>query len=154
MSLHLMVLALTPLLLIVVGLAAYFAFTWPHSPSLAVRGPRPFSPPPARPSLVPPYDGKEPFELKIKGMPGLKMYLDPQDQVMTPTILVIGNWETTETTWFLRLVKPGGHVRRRRGQRRLLHHHWVPTGRGHGEGVRLRAGAREFRRPCSRRMSA
>ncbi len=43
-------------------------------------------------------------------MPGLKVYLDPTDNVMTPTILVIGNWETAETAWFLRTVKPGDTI--------------------------------------------
>jgi FkbM family methyltransferase len=105
-----LVLALTLLLLLVVGLTAYFALTWPYSPTLADRGSRRISPPPPRPSLVPPYDGKEPFELKIPGMPGLKLYLDPKDQVITPTILVLGCWEKTETEWFLRAVKPGDTV--------------------------------------------
>ena len=104
---RLLALALTPVVLLVVGLLAYFAFTWPYSPSLTARASKPYSPPPPRPSLVPPYDGKEPFELKIQGMTGLKMYLDPKDRVITPTILVLGNWEATETTWFLRAVKPG-----------------------------------------------
>ena len=107
---RLLVLALTSLLLVVVGLVTYFALTWPYSPSLADRGSRRFSPPPPRPSLVPPYDGKEPFELKIKEMPGLKLYLDPKDEVITPTILVIGHWETAETIWFLRTVKPGDTI--------------------------------------------
>ncbi len=56
---------------------------------------------------IPPYDGKEPFELRIEGMPGIKMYLDPTDKVITPTMLVLGNWEPSETSWFLRVVKPG-----------------------------------------------
>jgi FkbM family methyltransferase len=103
--------ALASFLLVVAGLAVYLVFTWPSSPS---RGSRASTlshvPPPRNSSLVPPYDGKEPFELKIKGMPGLKMYLDPTDEVMTPTILVIGNWETAETSWFLRIVKPGDTV--------------------------------------------
>ena len=43
-------------------------------------------------------------------MPGLKMYLDPTDKVITPTILVIGNWEPAETAWFLRIVKPGDTI--------------------------------------------
>jgi FkbM family methyltransferase len=60
--------------------------------------------------LVPAYDGKEPWELKITGMPGVKLYLDPADEVMTPTILVLGNWETAETDWFIRTVKPGDTV--------------------------------------------
>ena len=40
-------------------------------------------------------------------MPGIKMYLDPTDKVITPTMLVLGNWEPSETSWFLRVVKPG-----------------------------------------------
>jgi FkbM family methyltransferase len=107
---RLLVLTLAPVLLVVAGLGAYLAFTWPSSPSLVDRGSRPFSPPPPRPSIVPPYDGKEPFELKIEGMPGLKLYLDPTDEVITPTILVMGNWEAAETSWFLRTVKPGDTV--------------------------------------------
>jgi FkbM family methyltransferase len=107
---RLLILAVTPLLLAFVGLGAYLAFTWPHSPSLADRPSRPFSPPPPGPSLVPPYDGKEPFALKIEGMPGLKLYLDPKDEIITPTVLVLGSWEATETAWFLRTVKPGDTI--------------------------------------------
>jgi FkbM family methyltransferase len=107
---RLLVLALTSVGLAVVGLAAYVAFTWPYLLPPADPVSRPFIPAPPRQSLVPPYDGTEPFELKIKGMPGLKLYLDPKDQVITPTILVTGSWETTETAWFLRSVKPGDTV--------------------------------------------
>jgi FkbM family methyltransferase len=93
-----------PPVLAVVGLVAYAALTWPHAPPRASGR---SSPPPPQPGLVPPYDGTEPFGLKIEGMPGLKIYLDPKDQVITPTILVLGKWEATETAWFLRAVKPG-----------------------------------------------
>jgi FkbM family methyltransferase len=104
---RLLVLVLAFLLLLVAGLFAYFVYTWPSSPSAASK---PFIPPPPRPPLVPPYDGKEPFELKIAEMPGIKVYLDPTDQVMTPTILVLGNWETAETSWFIRMVKAGDTI--------------------------------------------
>jgi FkbM family methyltransferase len=106
-----LVLALALVLLPLAGLVAYFVFTWPSSPSLANRASSrlPF-PPPSGAIVVPPYDGKEPFELKIQGMPGIKVYLDPTDDVMTPTILVMGNWETAETAWFLRTVKPGDTI--------------------------------------------
>ena len=110
-SRRLMLQALASFVLVVAGLAVYLVFTWPSSPSRGSRASTPSHvPPPRNSSLVPPYDGKEPFELKIKGMSGLKMYLDPTDEVMTPTILVIGNWETAETSWFLRIVKPGDTV--------------------------------------------
>ena len=106
----LLLLGLAFFFLVVSGIVAYLVFTWPSSVNLAELAsrlpPRPVQPP----SMVPPYDGKEPFELKIEGMPGIKMYLDPTDQVMTPTILVIGIWETSETYWFLRTVKPGDTV--------------------------------------------
>jgi FkbM family methyltransferase len=107
---RLLLLALTPLFLVVVCLVAYFALTWPYPPSLAHHASRRFSRPPRHPSMVPPYDGTEPFELKVNGLPGLKLYLDPNDQVITPTILVLGNWEPAETTWFLRAVKPGATI--------------------------------------------
>ncbi len=108
---RLLVLALASLLLSVTGLVAYGVFTWPSSSqhtNRALSGPP--SPSQLRTGLVPPYDGKEPFELKIEGMIGLKMYLDPTDAVMTPTILVLGRWEPAETDWFLRMVKPGDTV--------------------------------------------
>jgi FkbM family methyltransferase len=60
--------------------------------------------------VVLPYDGKEPVELNINGIPGLEMYLDPKDHVITPTIIMYGAWEGTETTWFLRAVKPGDTI--------------------------------------------
>jgi FkbM family methyltransferase len=102
--------ALTVVFLVVLGGAAYFAITWPYELSyaeLAARTPPPAPPPP---SIVPPYDGTEPFELKIEGMRGIKLYLDPRDQVITPTILVLGSWETHETPWFLRVVKSGDTI--------------------------------------------
>jgi FkbM family methyltransferase len=100
--------ALASFLLVVAGLAVYLVSTWPSSSSVGRRGSTLSHSAPARSQrLVPAYDGKEPFELKIEGMPGLKMYLDPNDEVMTPTILVLGNWEASETSWFLRVVKPG-----------------------------------------------
>jgi FkbM family methyltransferase len=107
---RLIVLALMPTLLAVVGLGAYCAFTWPYPRAVVGRRSAPTFPPRHPSSIVPPYDGKEPFELKVKGMPGLKMYLDPKDQVITPTILVLGSWEPEETAWFLRVVKPGDTV--------------------------------------------
>jgi FkbM family methyltransferase len=107
---RLLVLTLTPTLLVVVGLVVYFAVTWPYSRTVVDPGSRRFSQPPPRSSIVPPYDGREPWELKVKGMPGIKLYLDPTDQVITPTILVLGNWEPEETALFIRVVKPGDTV--------------------------------------------
>jgi len=72
---------------VVVGLAAFLALTWPFPPLH--------------------YDGKEPVALRIDGMPGLKMYLDPKDSIITQTIFSSGSWEADETAWFLRTVKPG-----------------------------------------------
>jgi FkbM family methyltransferase len=105
-----LLLAVTPLFIVLIGLGAYLALTWPYSPPSLVDASRPISPPPRPPSVVPPYDGKEPFELKIEGMPKLKLYLDPNDQVMTPTILVLGHWEMAETAQFIRVVKPGDTI--------------------------------------------
>jgi FkbM family methyltransferase len=106
-----LVLTVAPLFLVVAGLGVYVALTWPSSRSRTDQASsRPFSPPLRPASLVPPYDGKEPFELKIKGMPGIKLYLDPNDLVITPTILVLGSWEPPETDWFLRIVKPGDTI--------------------------------------------
>ncbi len=102
-----LVLALTPVFLIVVGLVAYFALTWPYVPSAADLASRLFSPPRPRRSNVPPYDGTDPFELKVEGMPGIRMYLDPKDLIITPAIFGFGSWEAIETAWFLRVVKPG-----------------------------------------------
>jgi hypothetical protein len=79
-----LVLSLTSAFPVVVGLVAYLALTWPYPP--------------------PHYDGKEPFALRIHGMRGIKMYLDPRDSVITPTILSTGSWEADETAWFLRYL--------------------------------------------------
>jgi FkbM family methyltransferase len=109
-SRRLLVSIIAPLSLAIVGLAAYFALTWPSATPTAVR---PAGSPTAKQSgssIVPHYDGKEPWELKIEGMPGIRMYLDPQDQVITPTVLVTGAWELNETDLFRRLVKPGDTV--------------------------------------------
>src|SRR6516225_8860528 len=94
---RLLALALPSVFLVVVGLVAYSAYTWPSPP------------PPPHYSLAP-YDGTEPFELRIEAMPGLKMFLNPDDHVITPTMLMIGSWETTETAWFLRTVKSGDTI--------------------------------------------
>jgi FkbM family methyltransferase len=77
-------------LLVVVGLAGYLALTWPYRP--------------------PHYDGKEPVTLRIKGMPGLTMYLDPKDQVMTQLIFSTGVWEAEETEHFFRTVRRGDTI--------------------------------------------
>jgi FkbM family methyltransferase len=95
---RLLVLALASLLVVVAGLGVFLVYTWPSS----ARSPS------AKPG--PPYDGKEPIELKITGMPGIRVYMDPTDNVMTPLILALGNWESEETSWFLRTVKPGDIV--------------------------------------------
>lgn len=102
-----LVIALALLLALVAGLNAYVVLSRQYSPPLA---PRAAGPPPILPTPTKRYDGKEPFELKISGMPGLKMYLDPTDQIITPTILAIGSWERDETYWFLRTVKPGDTI--------------------------------------------
>jgi FkbM family methyltransferase len=107
---RLLVLSMTTTLLVIAGLGAYVAFTWPRSQSIPARPSGSFTPPRHASSVVPPYDGKEPFSLKIEGLPGLKLYLDTRDQVITPTILVLGKWEPAETGWFLRTVKPGDTV--------------------------------------------
>jgi FkbM family methyltransferase len=107
---RLLVLTFVPLSLAIVGLVAYLAITWPSAPSTAVRSAGTSSGKRTGSSIVPPYDGKEPCDLKIEGMPGVRMYLDPDDQVITPTILVTGAWELNETDLFRRLVKPGDTV--------------------------------------------
>jgi FkbM family methyltransferase len=104
---RILVLALTPVILIVVSLLAYFASTWPYVPSAADSASRLFFPPRPDPIIIPPYDGTEPFDLKVDGMPGIKMYLHPKDLIITPAILRFGSWEAIETSWFLRVVKPG-----------------------------------------------
>lgn len=70
----------------VVGLGTYLALAWPY---------------------LPPDYSKVPFTLRVDGMPGIRMYLHPNDSVVTPTILSTGSWEAAETARFLRTVKPG-----------------------------------------------
>lgn len=103
-----LVIAIALPLLCVGSVIAYLLFSTWRSAELANRRPYATMPPPPTPPKR--YDGKDPFELKIAGMPGLKMYLDPTDQVITPTILAIGSWEQNETFWFLRTVKPGDTI--------------------------------------------
>jgi FkbM family methyltransferase len=57
-----------------------------------------------------PFDGTEPVELQVGEMTGLRLYLDPNDKVMTPNLVMYGAWEGGETTWFLRTVKPGDTI--------------------------------------------
>lgn len=103
-----LVLASTALALVVLGIAVFLAIIWPRPRGHVVKPGAVLAR--SSSSIVPPYDGKEPWELKVKDMPGIKMYLDPADQVITPTILVIGSWEQNETALFLRTVKPGDTV--------------------------------------------
>jgi FkbM family methyltransferase len=57
-----------------------------------------------------PFDGTEPVELQVGGMTRLRMFLDPNDRVITPTLVSYGTWEGGETAWFLRTVKPGDTI--------------------------------------------
>ncbi len=97
-SRRLLVLALAALVPVLAGLGSYFAFTWPHPRSVTFQRP-------ARP-----FDGTEPVEFRIDGMPGLRMYLDPTDTVLSRMILAYGDWEARETAWFLRTVKRGDTI--------------------------------------------
>ena len=92
---RLLVLALAALVPVVAGLGAYIAYTWPYTPRQPSQNP------------AKPYDGTEPVDLQIDGVPGLRMYLDPTDTVVCRMIAAYGNWEPSETAWFLRTVKPG-----------------------------------------------
>ena len=58
------------------------------------------------PYLRPDYS-KEPFPLRIDGMRGVRLYLLPNDTVITWTIMRNGCWEPAETAQFLRHLKPG-----------------------------------------------
>jgi FkbM family methyltransferase len=100
-------LALAVVAPVVAGLGAYLAFTWPYP---ARPSPKPSSSTPPRRHPAMPFDGTEAVELDIRGMPGLKLYLDPNDRVITPTIVMYGAWEGGETDWFLRTVKPGDTI--------------------------------------------
>ena len=97
-SRRLLVLAAAALVPVVVGLGTYLAFVWPYAP-------RPTSQRPAKT-----FDGTQPAELRIDGMPGLRMYLDPTDTVVTRIIATHGKWEADETALFLRTVKPGDTI--------------------------------------------
>jgi hypothetical protein len=101
------VLALAARVPVVAGQGAYLAFTWPYSlrPSR-----RPSSLPPPRRVPALPFDGTEPVELQVGGMTGLRMFLDPNDRVITPTLVTYGTWEGGETAWFLRTIKPGDTI--------------------------------------------
>jgi FkbM family methyltransferase len=101
------VLALAVVVPVAAGLGAYLAFTWPNAdrPSR-----RPTSVPPPRRVRALPFDGTEPVELEVFWMTGLRMFLDPNDKVMTPTLVTYGIWEGAETAWFLRTVKPGDSI--------------------------------------------
>jgi FkbM family methyltransferase len=87
---RLLALSLASVLPVAVGLAAYLVFTWPHR--------------------KPQYDGKQPVSLRVRGTRGIRMYLDPKDSVITPTIFETGSWEADETDWFVRTVQPGDTV--------------------------------------------
>ena len=69
------------------ALGAYMAYTWPHPPVS--------------------YNGKTPIRLKVAGVRGLVLYLDPSDYVMTPFLVKTGTWEPDETEWLVRTVQPG-----------------------------------------------
>jgi len=45
--------------------------------------------------------------LQVEATPGLRIFLQPDDTVITPAVLGWGEWEPTETHWFSRLLRPG-----------------------------------------------
>jgi FkbM family methyltransferase len=55
-------------------------------------------------------DLTKPVALKVEDVPGLKMYLNPDCNVITPTVLHIGVWEPNETRFFTQVTKPGDTV--------------------------------------------
>jgi FkbM family methyltransferase len=104
---RILIVALPLALLVVIAPVAYFAVTWPYPRSLSLRR---LIPSPHPQDTTPPYDGKEPFPLRVQGMPGIRLYLHPKDIIITRAILNYGNWEPDETDLFLRTVKPGDIV--------------------------------------------
>lgn len=57
-----------------------------------------------------PFDANVPIDLEIPGVVGLKMFLHPDDQAMSPYIDVNRIWEPNQTHWFVRTVRPGDTV--------------------------------------------
>lgn len=45
--------------------------------------------------------------LKVEAVPGLRMFLQPDDTTITPVTLGWGEWEPTETYWIGRMLEPG-----------------------------------------------
>lgn len=45
--------------------------------------------------------------LQIDGVTGLRLFLQPDDTIITPVTLGWGEWEPTETHWIARMLKPG-----------------------------------------------
>ena len=48
--------------------------------------------------------------LDVEGAGGIRMFLNPADQTITPQILLHGSWESKETLWFTRCVRSGDTV--------------------------------------------
>lgn len=47
------------------------------------------------------------MEVKVDSVPPLKMFLHPEDKVLTNRLITTGKWEPTETHWTTRLVRKG-----------------------------------------------
>lgn len=48
--------------------------------------------------------------LEIEPVGEIRMFLNPDDRVITPSVIFYGEWEPKETLWFTRCVKPGDTV--------------------------------------------
>lgn len=56
------------------------------------------------------WDPNIPVDLEIPGVQGLKLYLHPDDQAMTPWIDLNRVWEPNQTHWMTQRIRPGDTV--------------------------------------------
>jgi len=59
---------------------------------------------------APPFDPDVPFSLPVEGVGNVRLYLNPDDQVITPMMVETNAWEKTETAWFVNSLRYGDVV--------------------------------------------
>ncbi len=59
---------------------------------------------------APPFDPDVPVFLPVEGVGNVMLYLNPDDQVITPMMLKTHAWEKTETAWFVTGLRRGDVV--------------------------------------------
>ncbi len=61
-------------------------------------------------SAISQFNAEVPVPLQIDGVGEIKLYLNPDDKVITPIMFKHRRWEELETQWFVKSIRPGDTV--------------------------------------------